>query len=74
MGATIERNEAAAMLVERRLAELTKVKHISSATPAIEKAIGDLFNTPSYGFREVVMTCLVAWEISIDFDPVKKYI
>jgi hypothetical protein len=37
----------------------------------IQKSLVSLFETKAYGFREVVLTCIIAWEDGITFDPVE---
>jgi hypothetical protein len=47
--------------------------NIDKLEAAEREAVNNLFSTPNYGFREVVLTCLTAWEEGIKFDPRKSF-
>jgi len=47
----------------------TEFEAFNSLDDNIKSSVNAIFESKSYGFREIVLTCLVAWEAGIDFDP-----
>ena len=64
-----ERNRRIEELISVRLTEVGEGEELPEVPAAVEDMLRLLFATTAYGFREVVLTCLAAWEAGIEFDP-----
>lgn len=72
MTAASERNSRIEKLVKQRLAAVAAGESEPALPDSISDALDSLFRTKAYGFREVVLTCVCAWEAGIEFDPVNR--
>ena len=70
MSQAADRNRRVEKLVKRVIAAAKKGAPAPPVPSEIGKDLDELFDTSSYGFREVVLTVICAWEAGVAFDPV----
>lgn len=69
MASAADRNRLVETIVSSRLDNAARNGLPQGVPPLVQAALDKLFDTSAYGYREVVLTCVAAWEAGIDFDP-----